>query len=416
MISRNQFARRLLCGVAAGALTLPAVVDSRAETTLPAVAAPNGKIDFSAGSQGLEAAGAIGGSYSFPVGHSFGAQIDGGVAKGEENQSGGLAGHFFYRDPTAFLAGASSMWARVNGRDVWRNGLEGELYRGDVTLSATAGVQNAIGRSTGYAAADAGYYFTDDLLVGVGVSGYSAYRAVGANAEMRPMADSPMSLFANIGAGNIGGGYAMVGVRFAIGSGNVSLKRQHREYDPANILTQFTSAGGNVGVSQQIEAIKSVPVASPVIIVCFVAGTLVRMADGSSKKIEDIAVDDVVLGMDGSSNRVTKLRPAVLGERKLYAINGGTPFVTDSHPLMTRDGWKAVDPTESAQVLPELEIGRLEPGDFLVGLDGDVEVRSIEAADGHPGMPVYNFSVTGNHTYFVAKADAPTTFIVAHNR
>lgn len=157
------------------------------------------------------------------------------------------------------------------------------------------------------------------------------------------------------------------------------------------------------------------PSAAP-IIVCFVAGTLVRMADGSTKAIEDIVVDDVVLGMDGTANRVTRLRPATLGDRKLHAINGGTAFVTDSHPLMTRDGWKAIDPTESAQVLPDLDLGRLEIGDILIGLDTEIAVASIEATEAHPGTKVYNFSVTNNHTYYVAKADAPDTFILAHNR
>lgn len=341
-------------------------------------------------------------------------QIDGGLSKGSADKAGGLAGHFFRRDPANYLAGISSMWVRVNGRDVWRNGAEAELYYGDFTFSASGGAQNGYGHPTAYAGADAGYYVSDDFLVGLGASGFSSYRAVAASAEVRPMADSTMSLFANAGAGNRGGGFGVVGVRFSFGAGAISLKKQHREYDPPNILTHFAAGGAGAGVAQQIEAAR--PVTAPVVIVCFVAGTLVRMADGSVKNIEDIAVDDVVLGMGGTSNRVLKLRPSVLGDRELYAINGGKAFVTDSHPLMTRGGWKAIDPTEAAQVLPDLDIGRLERGDVLVGLDGDVRVDSLDAESAHPGTPVYNFSVTNNHTYYVAKADAPGTFILAHNR
>ncbi len=308
------------------------------------------------------------------------------------------------------------MWIRVNGRDVWRNGLEAELYRGDFTFSASGGMQNGYGTSTGYGAAEVGYYLSDDFLIGIGASGFSSYRALAASAEIRPFADSSMSVFGNAGAGNRGGGFGVVGVRFSFGVDGISLKKQHREYDPPNILTQFSGGGGGgAGIAQQIEASKPAVVA-PVVIICFVGGTLVRMADGSAKPIEDIAVDDVVLGMDGTANRVLALRPAVLGERKLYAINGGTAFVTDSHPLMTRDGWKAIDPTEGAQLLPDLDLGRLEPGDVLVGLDGDIAVRSIEASSAHPGTKVYNFSVTNNQTYYVAEADAPDTFMLAHNR
>jgi hypothetical protein len=193
------FLHRLLSGVAASALTLAMVTDSHAETAMPAVAAPNGKIDFSGGSMGQNPTAAVGGSYSLPVGHSYGIQLDGGFSKGSEDQSGGLAGHFFYRDPADYLAGVSSMWIRVNGRDVWRNGVEAEFYRGDMTFSASGGAQNGYGISTGFAAVEAGYYFSDYILVGIGASGFSSYRAIAASAEIQPMEDSPVSVFASCG-------------------------------------------------------------------------------------------------------------------------------------------------------------------------------------------------------------------------
>ena len=230
------------------------------------------------------------------------------------------------------------------------------------------------------------------------------------------MADRPVSLFANAGVGNRGGGFGMVGIRYSFGADGISLKKQHREYDPPNILTQFSAGGDYVGVGRQIEAAKPLPPAAPVVPPCFVAGTLVRMADGSAKPIEDIAINDRVLGMDGVVNEVVALKPSILGDKKLYALNDRDAFVTDSHPLMTTGGWKAVDPTDSARVLPELNIGRLELGDQLVGLDGNVDVTSINEIAADAGTKVYNFTVTNNRTYYVAKAAAPATFVLVHNR
>ncbi|WP_126465248.1 hypothetical protein [Candidatus Terasakiella magnetica] len=235
-----------------------------ADTMKPAVAGVNGKVDIQGGSVGREGSAAVGGSLSAPVGHSYGVQFDGGLNTSPSSHSGGLAGHFFRRDPDAYLAGLTSMWIRVDGRDLWRNGLETEIYVDDFTFSGSLGLQNGYSRSTGYAGLDAGFYINDDLLVSGGVAGYSNYRSVYISSEWRPMKDSSLSLFGNIGAGNQNGGFATIGLRFSFGAGNITLKKQHREYDPPNILTGFTSgsSGGGAVVNQIINKIEKPQVAS----------------------------------------------------------------------------------------------------------------------------------------------------------
>ncbi|NVK19621.1 MAG: hypothetical protein HWE30_13055 [Methylocystaceae bacterium] len=234
---------------------------AKAEDAKPAVAGVNGKIDVQAGSVGREGSGAVGGSVSAPIGHSLGVQIDGGLNTSPSSHSGGLAGHLFTRDPDAYLAGLTSMWIRVDGRDLWRNGLESELYVDDFTFSGSLGLQNGYGRSTGYAGLDAGFYVTDDLLINGGVSGYSDYRSIYVGSEWRPMEDSSLSFFGNVGAGNQNGGFATIGLRYSFGAGNITLKKQHREYDPPNILTGFTSgaSGGGAVVDQIINKIEKKP-------------------------------------------------------------------------------------------------------------------------------------------------------------
>lgn len=267
------------------------------------------------------------------------------------------------------------MWVRVNGRDLWRNGIETELYRGDYTFSFSGGLQNGIGRSTGYGNVEAGYYSTDDLFFSIGFGGHSSYRSAFTGAEWRPFTDNAVSAFSNFGAGNIGGGFAIVGMRYSLGAGPISLKKQHREYDPPNILTHFSSgAGGGAAITQAINkpiATVATVVAAPV---CFVAGTLVLMADGTGKNIEDVTVGDILQGMDGTDNEVLILKPAILADRKLYALNGGKGFVTSSHPFMTSEGWKSIDPDLTNEWLPDLKSGKLMAGDELVTLGGLLEL------------------------------------------
>jgi DNA polymerase III gamma/tau subunit len=50
---------------------------------------------------------------------------------------------------------------------------------------------------------------------------------------------------------------------------------------------------------------------------CFLSGTKVRMANGTIKAIEDIVLNDLVMGVDGSPRQVTKLHQ---GEDMMYAV------------------------------------------------------------------------------------------------
>jgi hypothetical protein len=53
---------------------------------------------------------------------------------------------------------------------------------------------------------------------------------------------------------------------------------------------------------------------------CFVAGTRVAMADGTSKPIELVEADNRVLGREGKINRVVAVVRPLLGDRPLYAL------------------------------------------------------------------------------------------------
>ena len=95
---------------------------------------------------------------------------------------------------------------------------------------------------------------------------------------------------------------------------------------------------------------------------CFVAGTTVVMADGSQKSIEDVRVGDQITGTDGATNTVVDLTTVTLRDRKLYAINDTTHFVTAAHPFMTEGGvWKSIDPAATkTEGRSQMDVAKLE--------------------------------------------------------
>jgi hypothetical protein len=150
---------------------------------------------------------------------------------------------------------------------------------------------------------------------------------------------------------------------------------------------------------------------------CFIAGTMVRMADGGTKAIETIRPGDRVLGRDGQINTVTAIERPKLGARKLYGFNGSKAFVTAEHPFLgVGDEWLAIDPLATAEENPRLDVKRLQRGDEIAVFsiaavqDGNVlkqvtvlrflTIDEITEKPAPPDMVVYNLLLDGDHTYF----------------
>jgi hypothetical protein len=154
---------------------------------------------------------------------------------------------------------------------------------------------------------------------------------------------------------------------------------------------------------------------------CFTAGTKVRMADGTEKNIEDVVIGDRVVGEYGIVNQVTGLKRPTLQGRKLYALNGGPPFVTSEHPFLTAEGWKSISPSATHAETDSIVAARLLPGDEVVfegaisspipegGMSravnllpgqGFTPLQSITAHAADPDTVVYNLTLDGNHTYY----------------
>lgn len=98
---------------------------------------------------------------------------------------------------------------------------------------------------------------------------------------------------------------------------------------------------------------------------CFTADTHILMADGSEKVISRVEVGELVMGTEGNVSCVSSIEQPVLGNRLLHSLNGSEYFVTDEHPFMTNEGWKAINPLATAEEIPNLYVARLMIGDLV---------------------------------------------------
>jgi|GEM_PF-5615037 len=149
---------------------------------------------------------------------------------------------------------------------------------------------------------------------------------------------------------------------------------------------------------------------------CFVKGSLVTLESGIKIAIENIKIGDRLKGHT-TINTVVDFDHQMLdnGNRQpnLYGINSIGRLMTSEHPIMTKAGWKSVDPSETSRLEPQIAniiIGKLEINDSILLEDNSyLDIDSIEQYDNQPQQLVYNFKLNGDHTYYV-------NGILAHNK
>jgi hypothetical protein len=144
---------------------------------------------------------------------------------------------------------------------------------------------------------------------------------------------------------------------------------------------------------------------------CFTAGSLVTMADGSTKAIETVLVGEKVMGNEGATNTVIELKHYESTIRSIFVINNLLE-TTEAHPILTTNGWKSFSPETSANQYPELTITLLEIGNVLVkyntaGVYSEEVIETI--TNDERDISVYNLDVDGNDTFIIHD-------IVVHNK
>lgn len=156
---------------------------------------------------------------------------------------------------------------------------------------------------------------------------------------------------------------------------------------------------------------------------CFLAGSLVQMADGSVRVIEDVQVGDLVLGAFGEVNEVLALHRPLLGSHTMCKINN-EHSTTSHHPHISADkGFYCVDPMtvetatygrehpvlnkdgqQQMRFLHGLRPGRVQSmdvGTFLKTIEGSRRVDQLDLYNLPEDTQLYNLVVSGSHTYHV---------------
>ncbi|OGG23850.1 hypothetical protein A3A79_01440 [Candidatus Gottesmanbacteria bacterium RIFCSPLOWO2_01_FULL_43_11b] len=126
-------------------------------------------------------------------------------------------------------------------------------------------------------------------------------------------------------------------------------------------------------------------------------------------KVGDTVVSQSEDGKQSVST-VTKLDQPVRDHMcQINFSDGDTLKLTSEHPLLTQDGWKAIDPTQTYKENPDLVVSTLEKGDRVSTSDGNsAEVASL--ACWSERIQTYNLILDdGVNTYF---ADG----YLAHNK
>lgn len=126
---------------------------------------------------------------------------------------------------------------------------------------------------------------------------------------------------------------------------------------------------------------------------CFTKDTLVTMADGTTKKISEVAVGEFVRGYNNTLNKVTFIeKPSTSASpmlKNVYAPNGEKPFATMNHPLWIDGQLSAVNPRFVGALYPWiLKISKIEPLQSYT---------TTKVEDDY----VYNLFVDGDGTYIV---------------
>ncbi|MGW0394260.1 ricin-type beta-trefoil lectin domain protein [Streptomyces sp. NPDC003042] len=257
-----------------------------------------------------------------------------------------------------------------------------------VVVEISAGIA-CVGSATGLAVATAGAAFA--LAAGCGAiaaaAGAAIYNALDTNADHSTMGQLKAQGQAFL-VGGAGGGAgaaaapAIGAIANAIGKG----------------VGKLLSKGGSCSAGKN----------------SFAAGTLVLMADGSTKSIEDLESEDKVLATDPESGETSaqEVTATILGEGTKNLVEIGIDAdgaedstsdvitATDKHPFWVSELAKWVHATD------------LQPGQWLQTSTGTrVQVTAVKRWTAERAT-VHNLTVSDLHTYYVLAGATP---VLVHN-
>lgn len=188
------------------------------------------------------------------------------------------------------------------------------------------------------------------------------------------------------------------------GTGSVFKQKIGTSFEFRTLIADGGGNGYSLGISTQTDTVAITLNVPPPSGSCFLPGTLVRLAGGAWRAIEEIAEGDLVDG--GPFGRATVLgihRPR-LGGRWLWDL--GPVRITGDHlVLLSRERWGCVEPALYAKLreaewleiesggekrrirmgaVPSIEIERVTPGALLWAVQGALSVTPVRVRESNP--------------------------------
>lgn len=129
----------------------------------------------------------------------------------------------------------------------------------------------------------------------------------------------------------------------------------------------------------------------------FLAGTLITMADGSKKTVEQIKKDDILKSLDGTVKVIDAIN--YISDSDVYRLNEDKYFITGTHPVFTDRGWTSFEPEKTNMIISSIRVTQLVAKDILIKEKGErVPLSNTEKIAG--SNRVYNLEVDGTKDFF----------------
>lgn len=149
-------------------------------------------------------------------------------------------------------------------------------------------------------------------------------------------------------------------------------------------------------------------------ITCLVEDTMVTMADGDVRRIDECSIGDIMLTTTGKPAKVVGIEKPIQGERGLVSINGGKHFASTDHIFKSTDNVWFVADLELAKVthknaIKHIEenggtVKQMEIGDNIITIDGVAIINSIDIIEKgvHSDRVLYDLTLedSSDRTYY----------------
>jgi hypothetical protein len=183
---------------------------------------------------------AFGGKVAAPLGNRFGVQGDTLLAFSHGEFGGGVAGHAFWRDPSAGLLGLYGQWVARHQPNwkTWRGGAEAHAYFSNFDFTAIVGYESPVlpesygNHDDVFTIADVAYYVSDDARISAGYRYLNGVNIAAVDLELQHWTSNwpeDVSLTLSGRVGELDYAAVWLGLTWNFGADGRSLRARHRE-------------------------------------------------------------------------------------------------------------------------------------------------------------------------------------------